>query len=222
MMVVAGIIILPGVVLAQQTQQGVQSQERVREQVVTQESVQAQEGYQVQNRVVTQNSGEETQLEVKTQESLRSNQEAQPLQVRSETAKQNMSQVAQRVEELLSDEETDTGIGPQVREIAKQQLQAQEKIEGEVNKIESRQGLMKKLFGTDHKAVKNLKQEIEQNQVRVKELQELQTQTSNQAEETQIQELTQALLNQNEALNEQVQAEERVGSVFGWLIKLFN
>ncbi len=221
MAVVAGIIILPGVVLAQQNQQGAQAQDRIQDPVAHQE-VAAPQGNQVQNRVITQNAGEESQFKVNTQESLQNNEEVLTMQARGGSVKENMGEVAQKVQQLLSDEEPNTGIGPKVREIAQQQAEAQGKIEDEVSKIESRQGLTKKLFGTDYKAVKNLKQQVEQNQVRVQSLQELQNQTTNQAEETQIQELTQVLLSQNEALEEQIQAEEKVGSIFGWLIKLFN
>ncbi len=221
MAVVAGIIILPSVVLAQQNQQGAQAQDRVQDSAVRQE-METPQGNQVQNRVVTQNAGEESQLKVSTQESLQNNEEVLTMQARGGSVKENMGEVAQKVQQLLSDEETNVGIGPKVREIAQQQAEAQEEIEDEVSKIESRQGLTKKLFGTDHKAVKNLKQQVEQNQVRVQSLQELQNQTANQAEEAQIQELTQVLLSQNEALEEQIQAEEKVGSIFGWLIKLFN
>jgi tRNA A37 methylthiotransferase MiaB len=63
---------------------------------------------------------------------------------------------------------------------------------------------------------------MEQNQLRIQQLQELQNQIANQAEETQIQELIQALVEQNTALEDKIQAEEQVGSVFGWLLKLFS
>lgn len=220
------VLVLPSVVLAQNNQQGqggIQQQDRVQDATVHEvDVVIVPPGNQVQNQVKTRNAGEDSQLEVNTQESLQANEERVGSQGRSETARQNMSVVAKKVEELLSDETVQGGIGQQVKDLASQQKQAQGEIKGQLDKLESRQGLMKKLFGTDQKAIKNLKRQMEQNQLRIQQLQELQAQVTNQAEETQIQLLTQALVEQNTALAEQVQAEEEVGSVFGWLVKLFN
>ncbi len=206
------LLTVPAVVLAQQGQ-GSQQQDRTQDPTTHEESVVNPQGNQVQNQVKTQNAGEDSQLNVNTQENL---------QDRSDTARQNMSTVAQKVEELLEDEETSGGIGQQVKNIAQQQKQAQGEIANQLNKLESRQGLMKKLFGADQKAIKSLKQQMEQNQLRIQQLQELQNQVTNQAEETQIQELVLALVEQNTALEEQIQAEEQASSVFGWLLKLFN
>ena len=177
------------------------------------------QGNQVQNQVKTQNAGEESQLNVNTQESLQTNEGSQN---KSDVARQNMSIVSQKVEEILEEEKSDKGIGQQVKTIAQEQKQAQGEIEGQINKLNARQGLMKKLFGADQKAIKNLQQQMEQNQLRIQQLQELQNETTNQAEENQIQELTQSLVEQNTALEDQIQAEEQVGSLFGWLIKLFT
>ena len=112
-------------------------------------------------------------------------------------------------------------VGNQVRTIAQEQVQTQTQTQTQLNKMESRSGLMKKLFGPDYKAIKNLKQQVEQNKLRIQQLAPLQNQVTNQADETQLQEAIQALVEQNTALEEQIQAEEQVGSIFGWLIKFF-
>lgn len=186
-----------------------------------------------QNQVQTQNQGEDQQLQVTTQEqeSLQQGQDeeaegqtqGQPKSIspRSETAREHMSVVGQTVEELLTTQGAKAGIGQQVSEVAKEQQQAQREIEGELGKLEVRQGWMKKLFGPDYKAIKNLNQQIERNRVRVRQLEELQNQVTNQVDQTQIQEAVQALVEQNTALEEQIQAEEQVGSLFGWLFRLF-
>ncbi len=210
------LLVVPTVVLAQQGQ-GSQQQDRIQDPTVHEESVS--QGNQVQNQVKTQNAGEDSQLNVNTQESFQANEGSQS---RSDTARQNMSSVAQKVEELLNDEGTQGGIGQQVKAIAQQQKKAQGEITGQLNKLESRQGLMKKLFGADRKAIKNLKQQMEQNQLRIQQLQEMQNQVMSQAEEIQVQDLVQALVEQNTALEDQIQAEGQVSSVFGWFFRLFN
>lgn len=217
-------LVLPSFVLARDSkQQGQDSQQEVQDIVIDEGNAEISgQGNEVQNQVKTQNAGEDSQLQVSTEESFQASEEAVSSQGRSDTARQNMSVVAEKVEELLSDETRQGGIGQQVKDIANQQKLAQTEIRGQMDKLNSRQGFIKKLFGADKKAIKNLGQQIEQNQLRIQQLQELQTQVTNQADETQIQELTQALVEQNTALADQVQAEEQVGSVLGWLISLFT
>ena len=99
---------------------------------------------QVQNRnqVQTQNQGEDQQLQINTQEqeSLQANEESVGTQGRSENARQHMSVVAETVEELLTTQGAKGGIGQQVSEVAREQQQAQQEIEGELDKLEARQG----------------------------------------------------------------------------------
>ena len=148
------LLLIPTMVLAQQGQQGqgIQDQDRIQDPATHEGATVDPQGNQVQNQVKTQNAGEDSQLNVNTQENLQVNEDSQG---RSDTARQHMSNVAQKVEELLNDEEAQGGIGQQVKIIAQQQKQAQGEITGQLNKLESRQGLMKKLFGADQKAIKN-------------------------------------------------------------------
>ena len=198
------LLVLPAVVLAQgskqgqqgQQGQGVQQQDRVQDPATHEdEAVVSPQGSQVQNKnqVSTQNKGEETRLQVATQQ----------------------------MEQLMKMEGLNEKAGNQARNIAQEQMQTQVQIQTQLKKLESRSGLMKKLFGPDYKAIKNLKQQMEQNQLRIQQLQELQAQVVNQADEAQLEKAIQALVEQNTALQDQVQAEEETGSLFGWLIKLF-
>jgi len=141
---------------------------------------------------------------------------------RSENAKQHMSTVSQEVEELLTTQGAKAGIGRQISQVAQEQQQAQVEIEEELNNLESQPGWLKKLFGPNQKTIKNLNQQVEQNQLRIQQLNQFQKQVQNEADLTQIQQTTQALTAQNTALQEQIQAEEQAGSIFGWLINLFN
>ena len=145
-------------------------------------------------------------------------------QSRSAVAREKMSAVAKGVEELLAErEDADAkgGIGQQVRVIAQEQKEAQVEIGIEEDKLASRSGLTKKLFGSDYKAIRNLNRQMERNQLRIEQLEQLQTQITNEGDQEQIQGVIQALVEQNTALQEQIQAEEETGSVFGWLFKWF-
>jgi len=184
---------------------------------------------QNQNQVKTQNQGEDSQIQTNTQEqeNLGENQETQGQGMpkrespRSQTAIEHMSAVAQKVEELLTTKTMRGGIGEQVREIAQEQNQAQVQIRKELNKLETKNNFLKKLFGADYKTIGNLNQQMEQNRSRILQLQQLTEQVENQADQAKIQEAVLALTEQNTALQEQVLAEENSGSLLRWLVKLF-
>lgn len=146
-----------------------------------------------QNRIQVQNQGEETQLRTSTQ----------------------------YMQQLMSMDGLDEETGDQVKKLAQQQIQAQGEIQTQLNKLETKSKFMKSLFGPDYKAIKNLNQQVEQNKLRIQQLTQLANQVQNQADKTQLQEAIQALTQQNTSLQEQIQAEEKVGSLFGWLVKLF-
>jgi len=185
--------------------------------------VKAQTGQQVQNQnqINTQNQGEDSQLQVNTQEqeSLGDGQ-GEGLQNRNQNAVQNMSEVAKQVQ-LLLQTRTTGGIGEQVRQIAQEQNQAQMQIQEQLNKLESKGKLARLLTGTDFGALKNLKAQLEQNQLRIKQLEQLQTQLTNQGDITMVQATIQALIAENTSLQERITAEEQTKSMFGWLFRFF-
>jgi hypothetical protein len=177
---------------------------------------------QNQNQVNTQNQGEDSQLQVGTQEQegLEDGQ-GEGLLNRNQNAVQNMSEVAKQVQ-LLLQTRTTGGIGEQVRQIAKDQNQAQIQIQEQLNKLESKGKLARLLTGTDLGAIKNLKAQLEQNQLRIRQLEQIQTQLTNQSDITMVQAAIQALIAENASLQERITAEEQTKSMFGWLVKLFN
>ena len=177
-------------------------------------------GNNVQNAVQTQNQGEESQMQVVTEEKL-GTEAGNNMDTRSENALQNMSEVAKQVQGML-EIKTTGGIGDQVRTVAKEQNQAQEKIQEHVMKMETKNQILKNFFGPDYKSLTSLNQLISENTVRIEQLQELLTQVQNYSDRTQIETAIQSIVSQNTALNSLVQEEMQTRSMFGWLIRLFN
>jgi len=176
---------------------------------------------QNQNQVKTQNQNEDSQLKVNTQEQESLGEEqGTGSQNRNQNAVQNMSEVAKQVQQLLQ-VRTTGGIGEQVRQIAKEQNQAQTKIQEQLKQLDTKGKLARFLTGTDYGVVKNLKTQLEQNLLRIEQLTQLQNQLSNQGDITTVQETIQALTNQNTTLQDKINLEEQSGSLFGWLFKLF-
>jgi len=175
-----------------------------------------------QNKVETRNAGDNTQLQINTQEKESfGTGSGMAAENRNQNAVENMSSVAQQVQQLLLIRTTG-GIGEQVRQVAQEQNQAQTQIQQELNKLETQSNFTKKIFGPNYKAINNLNQQMAQNQLRIQKLEQLADQVQNQAEAAQLRETIQALIQQNTALQSQVQAELHVSSLLGWLLKLIN
>jgi len=174
-------------------------------------------GRQVENKnqVQTQNQGEDQQLLIETQEN-----EGQEVEDIDSDDFKNSSDVAKQVQ-LLLETKTTGGIGDEVREIARSQTQAQEEIENQLQKISSKKSFVKSLFGPDYKAIKDLEKNMEENRLRIQLLTELKTELKNQSDLTNLEKTIQALIEQNTKLQEVVNRENQIKSLFGWFIKFF-
>ena len=178
---------------------------------------------QNQNQVQTQNQGEDQQLQIQTQEQEQTGtDEGKGInsQNRNQNAVEHMSEVAKKVQELQQIRE-EGGLGEQVRQIAQEQSIAQSVIKQNVDKLNSRGALKKLLLGTDYSAIKTLKAQLAMNQLRITQLEQIQTQLINQEDVVMVQATIQSLIEQNTALQNQINTEEKTKSMFGWMFKFF-
>lgn len=160
---------------------------------------------QVQNQVQTQNQGEDTALQVKTEEALT-----------------DQHGVSSAVQSLLAMPDRKGGIGSEVRTIAQAQQQDQLTLDKQLAEFNSRPSFMNKLFGADKETLKELKRIQEQNQLRIKNLEQLRTQTTNQGELDQLELAIEAMVAQNTSLADQIGAAEAHPGIFGWIFRLFG
>jgi len=177
-------------------------------------------GVQNKNQVKTQNAGEDSQLQVNTQEEENLG-DGQGIGSQSAgLSAEHMSEVAKQVQTLLQ-VRTTGGIGQQVRQIAQAQNQAQTQIQAQLDKLETKGKLARFLTGTDFEAVKSLQQQIVENQLRIQELTALATQLTNQSDIAAVKATIQALIQENVALQDKIVAEIQTRSLFGWFFRLF-
>lgn len=179
-------------------------------------------GTAVRNQNQINNQGEGSQLQINNQEELNLGEgQGEGLQIRNQMAVQNMSMVAEKVQEMLQIR-TSGGIGDQVRGVAQEQGNSQQKIQGDLEKIEARSGFLKTILGPDYVSINRVRKEMEQNQLRIQRLEELQNQLANQSDISVVQETIEALTLQNTSLQEMLDVEESQSSLLGWLVKLFT
>jgi hypothetical protein len=116
---------------------------------------------------------------------------------------------------IVEDEET----GNDLEKYAKEYGASEDKINTLIDETQNRNSVSKFLIGPNYYKLKEAKQEMEQNQNRIQEMQKLNVSVQNQSEKEQIQSQLQILENQNTSLQDQIDEETSVFSLFGWFVK---
>jgi len=173
------------------------------------------EGSQVQNQNRVQNQGEVTQLQNNKQQQTQS-------QTGSALAEQRRSQVANAVQEMLQVAERNGGIGQQIKTIAQNQNQNQEKIEASLQNVQNRSGFVKFFIGANYGEINNAKKILAQNQERIQQLNQFKNQLSNQVDQQQLTEQVQTLEQANIQIENSLETAQNGFSLFGWMFRLFS
>lgn len=173
-------------------------------------------GNQAQNQNQVQNQGEDTEVrgQAMENEAFGDFEDGQGFGMMG-----NTSQMLQEMSEMMGE---GNALGEQMQNVLQEQTQAQNQIQQELTKLQARSRIQRFFFGADYGAIKSLKGQLEQNQTRIQALTNLQTQLSNQSEITLVKQTVQALVDQNTALQEMVDAQEKSVGLFGWFFRLFS
>lgn len=185
---------------------------------------------QSQNETRTQNQANnpgvgtmsQEQLEARIQEQI---EESKPEYTpKNEKNIEHKNIVANAAAELIrtASQITNTGIGDQIRLVAKTQNQNQDKIGQSLDKAEQRGAVAKFFIGSNYKQLKQVKQLMIENQNQVKQLEQIMAQLSSDEEKIAI--ANQIIVLQNTQLELKDQVEEQAGgfSLFGWINRWFN
>lgn len=151
---------------------------------------------QVQTQEATQNIGEDYRLRVSN-------------------VVQNLTQIA---EQLTTQ---NPQLGEQLKTMTQEQTQSMERIASSLDKIQNRNSVVRFLIGANYGEIKNVKAEIEQNRLRIQELNQIMNQLQNEGDKTTLQEQIQTLELENTSLEEALKEAQGGFSLFGWLVSLF-
>ena len=142
----------------------------------------------------------------------------QQMKTAEKTANQNQNEVRSAVHALLAMEDLTGGIGPQVSEVAREYDNSIMSTLDAEEKIQSKGGFSRLLFGGDVEAAEELETEVTQNQNRIQQLQQLHEQCDCDEETKQlIQEQIQTMEQEQTRLRELAQEEKSHKGWFGWL-----
>lgn len=178
-------------------------------------------GNQVQNQVQTQNQGTETQIQVQTSEALQEqiNESKPEYSPRSEQAQSRMSAVAKAAEYLIrvAERVENKGIGDQIRTIARTQSENCDQINESIDRAQERTSFAKFFVGTNYTELKNIQGLMEQNRLKIQELEQIMVQIENSSDATEISAQIAVLQNLQTSLQNQVKELTSGFSLFGWL-----
>ncbi|MGB2762440.1 MAG: hypothetical protein WBC21_02765 [Minisyncoccales bacterium] len=198
------------------------------------------QGQQIQTEQQTQNQGEEdqlmiqqrTQLEVQKlnevkqsvqQRQQEMNQEMQGLSNVQQKVYQNQNKVREAVHALLSLEDLATGIGPQVSQIAREFNNSVQATILAEEKIQKRNAFVRFFMGGEKNAAADMEQELNQNQQRIQELNQLREECACGEEvKAMMQEQVHNMEQEQERLQQLIDREKGANGVFGWVRNLFR
>jgi len=142
-----------------------------------------------QNKVM--NQGEESQIRTQEQNEVQTGNGKDSVngngKAMNSPTGQKKNQVANAVQEMLKIADRNGGIGQQVRTIAQNQNQNQEKLGKNVEDVQSRGGFMKFLVGPDYGQIRDSQKILEQNKEQIRQLNQIKNQLSNEGDIQQLQ-----------------------------------
>jgi len=185
-----------------------------------------------QNQNQTQTQTNNPEVGTMTQEQTRTELQAElqksqptytPTRQMSQTRLTAVSQTVENLVTLASRLYTQNqSLSVQIRTTAQEQIKAEDKINQSLDKAESRTGFAKFFVGPNYKQLKVVKQEMEQNRLRIQQLNQIMSQITNTSDQTELANLIKILEAQNTNLKEQLNQDTKGFSLFGWLSKLIS
>jgi len=193
------------------------------------------QGQQIQQE--TQNNGDEQTITIQQREQVRAsnstelgqmiqqrqqemNQELQELGTGQQNIYQNQNRARLAVHSLLAMEDIVGGIGPQVREIARDFNNSVQATIRSEEKVQERNWFMRFLFGGDEEAAGELEQEVNTNRERIQTLKQLREECDCEEQvRTIMQEQIQNIEQEQNRLQQLAQAEKQSKGLLGWLWK---
>ncbi len=185
--------------------------------VPIQEREQEREQERSQDVVRTGDQGSEQEDILDTE----NNQAGQP-GLNNQNMTQRRSQVANAVQEMLHVAERNSNLGQQIRVIAQSQNQNQEKVDANLERIQSRSRILRFFIGPDYNEISNANGILEQNREQIEQLNQIKNQITNQSDQQQLAEQIQVLEQANLQIEESLIPEQRKFSLFGWLFRSFS
>lgn len=138
---------------AQHNQSQENSKSQTQSQQINQNAELNREQQQEQNRIQTQNASEESQLRIKNQD-----KNNQPPSIEDQT-----KLIGEKITNLIGDKEASGEVSDQIGNFFDKNKNLQNDVQEQLKILQSKQGIIRKLFGADQRIIDNLDQQIQIN-----------------------------------------------------------
>lgn len=172
------------------------------------------------NQNQNQNQGEEDENETSDSEDFDDIASKSTGQINAEIHRSVVANFVQNLLKVAS--RSESGIGEQVRVVAREQNMTREKVAGALEKVQNRSKIRTFLFGSDYKNLGQLRSEMVQTKNRLEQLTRLMGRTENESDKTELQEQIQTMEQETENIEAFIRTNESKFSLFGWVVKLFS
>ncbi|MBU2110005.1 hypothetical protein KKB71_03615 [Patescibacteria group bacterium] len=139
-----------------------------------------------------------------------------------EMSQQHKSKVSNVVQELKDLAGKDQNIGEEVRVVAQEQEELNERATNAMEKVEARGGFKTFLIGTDYKNIGALRSEVVTTQNHIDRLTKAKERATDDSIKADLDAQIQALEEANTSALNFIQTNESKFSLFGWFVRLFQ
>ena len=189
------------------------------------------QGTQTENAVKTneknavKNQGENTQVQTQEQNAVQTKDNAKDENKKSGeqfSGESYRNSVASFSQSLLAVADKESGIGQELRVIAKEQNDAKDRASDLINAVENRNKVKTFFIGTSYKNLGELRSQMVQTRNQIEQLKQLANKAENEGDKTELQNQIQALELEQTNINNFIAQNESKFSLFGWAVKIFR
>lgn len=130
--------------------------------------------------------------------------------------------IADSIKNLLEVADNNHSIGAEVRVIAQEQSDSNEKVSRAIQQIQEKGKFKSFLFGTDYKNTSTLKVELEKTNTQIEQLKALSAKTTDTIDKVTLNTQVELLQSEQVTIQAFIDLHENKFSLFGWLVKMFN
>lgn len=180
---------------------------------------------QTNERNKVMNQGENTQIQTQEQNTIQtkdSTKDKTKNNKRQINAESHRNTVDTFVQSLLAVADRESGIGQELRNIAKEQSDIKDRASDLINAVENRNKVKTFFIGTSYKNLGELRSQMVQTRNQIEQLKRLSEKTENEGDKTELQNQIQALELEQTNINNFITQNESKFSLFGWVVKLFR
>jgi hypothetical protein len=171
-----------------------------------------------QNKVM--NQGENTQIQTQEQNAVQTKEKKE--NKGQFNGQSHRSVVATFVESLLAVADRNSGIGQEVKAIAKQQNEAKDRASDLINAVKNRNKVKTFFIGTSYKNLGELRSQMVQTRNQIEQLKRLAEKAVNEGDKSELQNQIQILEQEQTNINNFITQNESKFSLFGWAVKFFR